>query len=1337
MAFNLKKNPLRFEDASGNAWTAQIIDGKLEFSKEGFNTVLSLDTQSTSTKKWMQWFDSSNRYNQKISDAVTYLQVSGNAVSNIADENATPTIRALTKSSSLGATYPGFIASNYSNMGGFPVLELIQSRGTSDSALPVQAGDFLGGVNFWGQGGTGTSNVRAGVRVEGYALDNWTTTTGSARFRVRTVEGTTEYNAFEARAGSTEAALEIGSNRSGNRHAYLDLVGDDTYTDYGARFHRENTGPNAVTNLMHNGTGAMRYFAIHAAPQEWWTSSVLRMTLSATGQWLGLGTAPVANQVITGLDGNIATKWDQNGQTFIRAENSHAGAAAQSSIYASSTAGSVVIGSTGLGWSLAAGGNWEILNGGAGYLNASHIGGLSIVATHSSGAVNVLSGGALNTNIRARWSAAGNLALGYGDKTDAAEKIQLKNGNIKLDGVIDNGINGGHGIIYPDNTKQTSASNTWPVRYESFDEFIRMSGPIAYWRLNESSSSVATDVMGSNHGNIATGVIKGQSSLVPFEANSSMLFPGTTTSFIEVPYNSSLCLSTCISVTVVAKFQSLSAGVIVSKTEAGGYSLAISTANRLEFSVYTAGSYKTASYLIAAWTALRTYLISATWDGRYIKLWVDGVNVATTDNAAVQTMTYASNNSLTIGAESQTGSTPATAASDTIEAWISNVAIHNYALTSEQQLRMYSIFQRQGTIAVLNSLKDVAITAPASGQILAYSTPMQKWINKNPDTTTVWYDTSETIQPLAFNIGTTLIQNGSGFPGSGIVRVEKTDAYTVRQWQINADKTALTYRDRIPSGVQVDTFTGVLGDADIYDYGGLYRIRLDLNSNEYVISGADSRANAKIGLQNQLISKYGSNIVGTWNAENLTVSGANQGVACKGTSISFYEYRAMLHSSAQDGAAPYSQTGILSAAVLPSTFFKSISSRTNVWVSGPTRSWSTGSIDDDLFFKVRSQAGHTTTNMGYGSQLYLHFYRDTVLLGHIFLYKIPNGRNSIYYIRDASGSTVYEVTTVNTYGFFGDLQISKTSVTFTNRGGSVYASSNSFATTLFSTANNVTASCLNYSYDSTYPNGYQSYIEVAYLVPVSTNPTTQTIESGAAWGPWNTIATIAEGGADPLLYSVKANPALGDTLVWDGTTWVNQDVLETGVVANTVAALTDTQILSPNTNQVLQWNGNKWINADISAGASAVTELTDVTLTDATNNDILRYNGTKWVNVQFDYNNLINKPNITPGTLDSLSDVEVVTPALNNVLKYDGTRWINDAIPSTSYVRTFSALDLIDGILTVTHNLSSQHNLVVLYDNSNKMVVPDDVTATSISQCTIDLTTYGSITGNWVVKVLK
>jgi hypothetical protein len=91
-------------------------------------------------------------------------------------------------------------------------------------------------------------------------------------------------------AATTEGrGIEVGSGRAGNGSSYVDLIGDATNTDYGARFIREGTGPNAVTNIAHRGTGTLKLVTEEAAPITFSTSLIDRMRIDPSGN-VGIGT---------------------------------------------------------------------------------------------------------------------------------------------------------------------------------------------------------------------------------------------------------------------------------------------------------------------------------------------------------------------------------------------------------------------------------------------------------------------------------------------------------------------------------------------------------------------------------------------------------------------------------------------------------------------------------------------------------------------------------------------------------------------------------------------------------------------------------------------------------------------------------------------------------------------------------------------------------------------------------------------------------------------------------------------------------------------------------------
>ena len=84
--------------------------------------------------------------------------------------------------------------------------------------------------------------------------------------------------------------VEIGSGQNANNYAYVDMVGDSTYTDYGLRLIRGNTGANASSQLLHRGTGTLSIQTTEAAQIDFRTSgNNNRLSIEAGGN-VGINT---------------------------------------------------------------------------------------------------------------------------------------------------------------------------------------------------------------------------------------------------------------------------------------------------------------------------------------------------------------------------------------------------------------------------------------------------------------------------------------------------------------------------------------------------------------------------------------------------------------------------------------------------------------------------------------------------------------------------------------------------------------------------------------------------------------------------------------------------------------------------------------------------------------------------------------------------------------------------------------------------------------------------------------------------------------------------------------
>jgi hypothetical protein len=118
--------------------------------------------------------------------------------------------------------------------------------------------------------------------------------------------GLFENNLFVGNGSASEYFLEIGKGRTGNGFAYIDLIGDATYTDYGLRILRNNSGANTPSSISHRGLGDLSITTEDAAPMVFSTSSAERMRITSAGN-VGIGTtAPTVPLQIVNTNATIS-----------------------------------------------------------------------------------------------------------------------------------------------------------------------------------------------------------------------------------------------------------------------------------------------------------------------------------------------------------------------------------------------------------------------------------------------------------------------------------------------------------------------------------------------------------------------------------------------------------------------------------------------------------------------------------------------------------------------------------------------------------------------------------------------------------------------------------------------------------------------------------------------------------------------------------------------------------------------------------------------------------------------------------------------------------------------
>jgi hypothetical protein len=86
-----------------------------------------------------------------------------------------------------------------------------------------------------------------------------------------------------------DSAINVGAGRTGSGYAYIDLIGDTTYTDYALRIIRNNSGANASSQIIHRGTGNFSISTNEAANLTFGTSASERMRITSAGN-VGIGT---------------------------------------------------------------------------------------------------------------------------------------------------------------------------------------------------------------------------------------------------------------------------------------------------------------------------------------------------------------------------------------------------------------------------------------------------------------------------------------------------------------------------------------------------------------------------------------------------------------------------------------------------------------------------------------------------------------------------------------------------------------------------------------------------------------------------------------------------------------------------------------------------------------------------------------------------------------------------------------------------------------------------------------------------------------------------------------
>ncbi len=153
--------------------------------------------------------------------------------------------------------------------------------------------------------------------------------------------------------------------------------------------------------------------------------------------------------------------------------------------------------------------------------------------------------------------------------------------------------------------------------------------PVSYWRLGETSGSVAADEKGLNPGSYKNGALLGQASLLPADsANRSVRFDGSN-DYVNVPSSSSLSPASKVSVEAWIKPNALPTtgnfASVASKPES--YSIQFN-GPRLEFTIMQSKARRRLQAPAGAIAVGQAYHVLGTYDGITQRLYVNGTEVA-------------------------------------------------------------------------------------------------------------------------------------------------------------------------------------------------------------------------------------------------------------------------------------------------------------------------------------------------------------------------------------------------------------------------------------------------------------------------------------------------------------------------------------------------------------------------------------------------------------------------------------------------------------------------------------------------------------------------------------
>lgn len=198
------------------------------------------------------------------------------------------------------------------------------------------------------------------------------------------------------------------------------------------------------------------------------------------------------------------------------------------------------------------------------------------------------------------------------------------------------------------------------------------------------------------------------------------------------------------------------------------------------------------------------------------------------------------------------------------------------------------------------------------------------------------------------------------------------------------------------------------------------------------------------------------------------------------------------------------------------------------------------------------------------------------------------------------------------------------------------------------------------------------------------------------------------------------------------------DAITTNVVWQLPAADgTSGQVLQTNGSGVTTWASPSVPNVFVNIAGNSGTAVADAAA------DTLTFTGTAGIQTvaSDNSNNDVLTISLTRAGLSvkaspaSADQFLMFDSAASNAPVYATASTVAAAIGAVTTSRivrgTFTNASLTSGSVALTHGLNNQFVLVQIYDENNQVVQPDNITATSATVSTVDLTSFGTISGTW------